>query len=781
MAVKPTDTQGLPVVRPGAGSASSGPGGVRRGPWGPLPAYLATAFVVIVLAVMATPELFLLRHSPEPASTWGDVALVAPFDFSISDPLREEYARRLVEETHTKVFRTKPGALEEALGQLDQLLGEADLAAATDATLGNLEADVTRRTGLDVGAAASLLATTASRALVRQDVELVLRRLYERHTITADKPLLLSSMNSGRLRIEQDRKPLDAGTTVAQAHVLSYPGETFRFIDASLVPEFRFPLNRTEAYAALARQLVRPNLIYDRERTDELKQAEYARQRPTLSYRAGDIILQPQQRVGEREAAALDFLARSAFERAVRHFALALLFIFLGVLFVVRYARKFVPALSFRARDVLMAALPVIFAVSLGRFGLNLLSDPIWLPALFPAALVGMFTLILFGAQFALLLVMLSTVLFAFTVPDPFPVILAGLTSGFTGVASLYTIKERKQVLFAGLLVSLACAVTMLAAGFAAEKSGIFWPAIIGGTLNGIVCYALTIAGLPLFEALFGVTTEVRLMELTSVRHPLLMQLEEKAPGTYQHTLNVAKLAETGAEAVQADFLLVRAGALFHDVGKMGKPKYFTENQNTAEEKSVHSRLSPFMSALIIKNHVKDGVEMARQHHLPEKVVAFIPEHHGTSLIRFFFTQAQDQAEFPGMVREDEFRYPGPKPQTKETAIVMLADSVEATVTAKLQGRSADEDDIRKIVREAIVERFDDGQFDECPLTFRELDRISEAFVATLLARFHSRVDYPGAPKRTDTREGSRTGQHPTPVPGGTSRSAATSAQNPRE
>ena len=209
-------------------------------------------------------------------------------------------------------------------------------------------------------------------------------------------------------------------------------------------------------------------------------------------------------------------------------------------------------------------------------------------------------------------------------------------------------------------------------------------------------------------------------------------------------------MAESAAVAIGANYLLVRAGGFFHDVGKMVKPRYFSENQVSQEERMLHSKLSPNMSTLIIKNHVKEGIELARRHNTPPEVIAFIPEHHGTGLISYFHTQAQQQIEesqSTEKVIEEEFRYPGPKPQSIETGIVMLADSVEATVTSFFSAGTLKEDELRRVVRRSIAERFDDGQFDECDLTLRDLHIISETFVKTLLARFHHRVSYPTGPR----------------------------------
>lgn len=253
----------------------------------------------------------------------------------------------------------------------------------------------------------------------------------------------------------------------------------------------------------------------------------------------------------------------------------------------------------------------------------------------------------------------------------------------------------------------------------------------------------------PFFEHFFGIVTDVRLLELTGIHQPILKEFEEKAPGSYQHTLNVSKLADAAAVTIGARYLLARAGAYYHDIGKMTKPKYFTENQVTPEDKKLHSKLSPHMSTLIIKNHIREGMEIAKKNKLPQIIIDFIPQHHGTGLIKYFYIQAKqnfEHSDSADAVREDDFRYPGPKPQSIEAAIVMLADAVEATVTSKLSKPFLKEDDIRRVVRDTISDKFNDGQFDECDLTLKDLHTISESFVKTFLSRFHQRIDYPKIP-----------------------------------
>jgi len=246
---------------------------------------------------------------------------------------------------------------------------------------------------------------------------------------------------------------------------------------------------------------------------------------------------------------------------------------------------------------------------------------------------------------------------------------------------------------------------------------------------------------LPLCERLFGVLTDISLLEIGDVAHPLLQELVRRAPSTYNHSITVGTIAEAAADAIGARGLLVRVGAYFHDIGKMLKPGYFIENQG--DEANRHEALVPAMSSLVIIAHIKDGANLARQHHLPEPIIDFILQHHGTTLVGYFFERASQQSKNnpdAGEVDESTFRYPGPKPQTKEAAVLMLADAVESASRTLVGPTPAR---IESLVHEIAERRLDDGQFDESGLTLRELRTIEKSMIKTVTAIYHGRVKYP--------------------------------------
>jgi putative nucleotidyltransferase with HDIG domain len=313
----------------------------------------------------------------------------------------------------------------------------------------------------------------------------------------------------------------------------------------------------------------------------------------------------------------------------------------------------------------------------------------------------------------------------------------------WAGIYAISTYRERAALLRAGLVVGGAGAVTALAIevlqgtleplGRTLFASGL---AFLGGAVGVglLVSFAL-----PMFEAMFNVLTDIRLLELSNVNSPLLSQLAVRAPGSYNHSLVVATLAEEAAKSIRANSLLCRVAAFYHDIGKIRKPEYYVENMRGV---NPHDRLAPSMSALIISSHVKDGIQLAREAGLPQQIVDIIPQHHGTRLMSFFYERAKNTVDPSlGPVKEDDFRYAGPKPQTREAAIFMLADGVEAAA------RTLDQPTphrIREVIEKITNVIVLDGQLDECDLTFADLNRIKEAFLRTLVSFHHQRVDYPG-------------------------------------
>lgn len=367
-----------------------------------------------------------------------------------------------------------------------------------------------------------------------------------------------------------------------------------------------------------------------------------------------------------------------------------------------------------------------------------------------PVAAIGIIVTILESSRLALFSVIFCTFLVGIQFNWGFEILLVLVLSGIVSVFHVTGIHRRSQVYLAfpwilatGSLLLLGVQLVMYPSmeAFTHYADNLFW-GVLWLCVNGLCSVGLALLMLPILEDLLGITTVFKLREI-STYHPLLRQLEEKAPGTYYHSLNVSALAESAAAAIGANALLVKVAAYYHDIGKMEKPTYFTENQFTDEDRRKHSKISPHMSCLIIRNHVKLGLEMARENRLPESITPFIAEHHGTTLLSYFYDQARSE-DAHGTVSAADFRYPGPKPQTIESGIVMLADTIEAASRSmKLVG----EGEIRVFVKRIINDKMLDGQFDECNLTFRQMKLLSDSFTRTLRTMMHRRIAYPSMPE----------------------------------
>jgi len=365
-------------------------------------------------------------------------------------------------------------------------------------------------------------------------------------------------------------------------------------------------------------------------------------------------------------------------------------------------------------------------------------------PYYIPIAAIIMLVMLLFhNLELSLIFSMLLSVFVGMIYGGDLYLTVVLMLGGILASLYLWKARRRSKIITAGIFVGIAqslCVLTFF------QQSLFQAPSVLkfctAPFFNGVISAFLVAGLLPVFEFLFKVVTDISLLELADFNHPLLKRLVLEAPGTYHHSLMVGNLAEMACEVVGANSLLARVGAYYHDIGKLEKPEYFSENQDKCSSK--HENLSASMSKLIIMDHVKTGVELAKSNRLNKTIVDFITQHHGTSLVYYFYRRALESAENTEGVQEEVYRYPGPKPQTKETAIVLLADSVEAAC------RALDEPNAERItdmVHRIINNKFIDGQLDACDLTLKDLEKISTTFMHILGAFYHSRIDYPDQDK----------------------------------
>ncbi len=363
---------------------------------------------------------------------------------------------------------------------------------------------------------------------------------------------------------------------------------------------------------------------------------------------------------------------------------------------------------------------------------------------LYPVALLSILVTILFDAEVGIL----STLVLAFLlgIMHRFDFTLTFMTMAVGTVACFTSRRVRKRTQFFRIMYSVAFTFAAYAALVETLKltpNADLLTEVGYGVVNGIVTSLLAIGILPFFESLFGFTTDITLLELSDPNHPLLKRLALEAPGTYHHSIIVGNLCEAAATAIGANSLLARVGAYFHDIGKIEIPEYFVENQLSV--KSKHDELTPSMSSIILSSHVKMGRQLGEEAGIPDDVLNFVEEHHGTMVQSYFYNKAMEQGA--DEAAQEKFRYPGPRPQTRETGIAMLADAIEAASRTLDDPKPAR---INNLIQRIINDRFQSGELDQCPLTLRDLARIKEAFAQVLIGAFHHRVVYPKKGKTDD-------------------------------
>jgi putative nucleotidyltransferase with HDIG domain len=392
-------------------------------------------------------------------------------------------------------------------------------------------------------------------------------------------------------------------------------------------------------------------------------------------------------------------------------------------------------------RTTRLVALSVLFWVLLAITRIFAIQEE-WKPlSVGTAVACAIILTIAYDQRFAIGMVMFYTILAAFAVDQIASVqlLLVMAAGALSCCFSLREIRTRKKLIEVSVLATIVVFLTTVALGIIQNDlpKTYFYHAGTASVATFIVGVFIQ-AFLPIIEQAFGIATSMTLMDYSDANQPLLRKLAMEAPGTFSHSLMIGSISETAAEAIGANGLLCRVGAYYHDIGKIHKPPYFVENQMGSVNR--HEQLSPAMSQLIIAGHVKDGMEIAKEFGLPAVLRQFIETHHGTTLMEYFYHEAKKRQEKQGTVSESEFRYPGPKPRSKEAAIVMLADAVESACRTLTDPTPTK---VETLVHNIAIRRLQDGQFDECDLTLRELSRIENALSKALAAHHHGRIAYP--------------------------------------
>lgn len=497
-----------------------------------------------------------------------------------------------------------------------------------------------------------------------------------------------------------------------------------------------------EYYYLVGRTFLHPNLRFASESYDERLEKEFANisdvqevvKNNELIIRAGKKVTPRQERVLNEMAemmrgqAAGKGLVVSAAPAAARVLltigAFAVLFMYLFL-----FRRE-----MYNSNNRLLALL-LVFALQLAFIQMAVFFN---MPNYaYPVAMLPIIATVLFDTQIGIISTFVLAMLLG--VMHRFDFTLALETVAIGAIASLISSKTRKRSHYFRIFIVIVFTTMfyiVLVEGMKLTPDKDFTTLLGLGAIAASLSVVFSIFFIPFFESLFGITTDLTLLELSDLNHPLLKRLALEAPGTYHHSISVGNLCESAAKAIGANPLLARVGAYFHDIGKIEIPEYFVENQLSV--KSRHEQLTPTMSALILSSHVKRGRQLGEKEDIPEDVLNFIEEHHGTMVQTYFYSKAVEQGGDPKDL--DKFRYPGPKPQVRETGICMLADAVEAASRTLEDPKPSR---INNLIQKIINDRFQSGELDECPLTLRDLAKIREAFSQVLIAAFHHRIEYP--------------------------------------
>ena len=493
---------------------------------------------------------------------------------------------------------------------------------------------------------------------------------------------------------------------------------------------------------------LRPNFVLNTRETDIRKRAAIKSIEPVrITVKNGQIVVRKGDVVTEEQ---MQMMAELGLHRAQvgmeRILGLALyVLLMMGMLLAFFY--KFVPDIFVDDRRLLLVGLVVLLTLLIGRIG-HFYSDFVT-----PMAVGPLLTAILVGTCAAVVLCVVAALLFGLIADPNLRIISFVMIGGAVGVYSVVKTSQGYSLVRAGLWISIANVVTIFSTGLI---EGLDWRQNIVdaamGAIGGVAAAILSIGLLPYLEQSFRITTSEKLLSLARPNHPLLQRLLLEAPGTYYHSILVGNLAETAADQIGADPILSRVGAYYHDVGKIQRPYFFVENQ--ANMDNPHAKLSPSLSTMIVTSHIRDGLEFCREYKLPEVINDIVGQHHGTSLVSYFYKQAAE-GEHSECIIEEDFRYEGPKPQTKEAALIMLADGCEAAVRSIAKPNMSR---IENTVRRVINERLRDGQLNECDLTLRDLNVIGDVFIRVLCSTCHSRIEYPAEAIRELERRRPRNG-----------------------
>lgn len=737
---------------------------------------------LVGITLAAFPRGQMYEYTVEEGDVWRRPTLVAPFNFPVyKDPETVERQRQRARQETPPYFREVPNAEQQIAANRDTVAQELerifDAYASFQYHKQRSQPEAASEDSLryiELRRNARLKATPSQWRMLVQDYTRRMEGLSTSSRGTPSGPRLDQQMLSAAYElsiqllsvgvINQSRDSIETDQIVVrneeeQSQRLVSKDNLYGLNEAYSEyarPQLqdRFSGNPQQADLAYSffRSIFQPSLRYLRATTLQERENRANQILPTQGgVQRGDIIVSQGEQVTPEIRRKLNSLERKRNERSARTIVwkqlsgeLVLTLLIYSVFFLFVY---FIRREEIFEQNKKLLLITILFAVIAALFGTTVRLEWASLYAV-PVALAAVQLTIVFDARLALMGTLTMAILGGTILGLDLEFTLATFVAGMIGIYSVRDIKNRGQffvttlLVFAGYVAVLGSSWLYL--GTPVERFG-------NDVMFAAIGASFTIASqflLWILERSFDVTTDLTLLELSDTNRPLLKKLSLRAPGTFNHSLQVANLAEAAADRIGANALLTRVGALYHDIGKMLKPEYFVENQRGT---NPHDQLKPRMSALIIASHVKEGIEMAKEYNLPRRVLHFIPTHHGTSRIEYFYRKAVEQtSEDDSRVLESEFRYPGPRPDSKETGILMMADSIEAA------SRSLDEpthNRLKSLIDLIVREHIEDGQLDNTSLTFRDIAQIKDTFLSMLTGIYHVRVKYPDQDEETPDTE----------------------------
>ncbi len=477
---------------------------------------------------------------------------------------------------------------------------------------------------------------------------------------------------------------------------------------------------------------IKPNFFYDQEKTNELK-SEAKRSVDPITIKKGQIVVKEGEPITNRDLVILSDLG--LLDNTTNKYiyvaiiALVTLVMFLQWFYLYKYYKE----LYYDLGKLILVSVLTCISLLLART-LSIIS-----PFLIPLACVPMLFTLLINYKVSITSNIINCILISAVVQFNIEITLLAILNSILGAVALKKLQQRNDILYASLFVGIMNVVLTFTVGFLLSNNLLEVFKKSGYSFAGSITAAiLTIGFLPFFESTFDIVTTIKLLELSNPNNPVQKRLLLEAPGTYHHSILVANLAEVAAEQVGGNPVLARVAAYYHDIGKIRRPMFFKENQ--VGKDNPHSKINPNLSTLIITSHVKDGLEIAKEYKLPKIIKDAIQQHHGTSLVKYFYVTAKNTSDKPEEIKEDDFKYPGPIPESKEMAILMLADSVEAAVRSISEPTKGK---IEEMVNNIIKSRLNEGQLDNCDLTLKEISLIRAAFLKALSGIYHQRIEYP--------------------------------------